>query len=309
MSKQGQGWERAGVRRAFTLIELLVVVAIIALLIAILLPSLRAAREQARAVKCLANLRSIGQSIFFYVEQHKGVLPGPLHPPVYRNTAKDSTDFPPMNAETSRPWFLLARIGPMVSNDDEFLEFVDELSECPTAIGLNPDSNFLPNAVQENGDINPNWSRPYNYLINTWHNTAPRAYFGWVNIGVTWTGWVDAHNGDPDAFPSPQKLEQIDKHAEEWAVGDGWWSFKRVFITPKNQVDSLLGTWQLNNYPCDGGRPSKSASNQSGAPLPHAPYHSNNGTNLLYFDGHAAKFTGIDQWAREFPGNRRCPEE
>jgi len=53
-------------RNGFTLIELLVVVAIIALLISILLPSLSRARDLAKSVHCKCNLRSIGHAMVFY---------------------------------------------------------------------------------------------------------------------------------------------------------------------------------------------------------------------------------------------------
>lgn len=58
----------------FTLIELLVVVAIIALLIAILLPSLRGAREQGRVAVCLSNLHNIGIAAYSYVTENNSIF-------------------------------------------------------------------------------------------------------------------------------------------------------------------------------------------------------------------------------------------
>jgi prepilin-type N-terminal cleavage/methylation domain-containing protein/prepilin-type processing-associated H-X9-DG protein len=61
-------------QRSFTLIELLVVVSIIALLISILLPSLKQAREQGKTVKCLAHSRGLGQAAMTFAADHNGLL-------------------------------------------------------------------------------------------------------------------------------------------------------------------------------------------------------------------------------------------
>jgi prepilin-type processing-associated H-X9-DG protein/prepilin-type N-terminal cleavage/methylation domain-containing protein len=57
--------------RQFTLIELLVVIAIIAILAAILLPTLQAARERGAGAACVNNLRQIGQYSFHYLDDNK----------------------------------------------------------------------------------------------------------------------------------------------------------------------------------------------------------------------------------------------
>src|SRR5258705_5510889 len=62
-------------KRAFTLVELLVVIAIITILLAILLPVLGRAREQARRVQCASNLRQITQAWLMYADNNQGLLP------------------------------------------------------------------------------------------------------------------------------------------------------------------------------------------------------------------------------------------
>ncbi len=77
----------------FTLIEVLVVVAIIALLLSILLPSLNGAREQAKAVACSSNLKQITTGLAMYRNDNRGSLP----PTVWSESA--------WSAEKADLWF------------------------------------------------------------------------------------------------------------------------------------------------------------------------------------------------------------
>ena len=69
------GHKQQNPHSAFTLVELLVVIAIIALLIAILIPTLAGARDQARGVACRSNMKQLMNGMFYYIADD-GAFPG-----------------------------------------------------------------------------------------------------------------------------------------------------------------------------------------------------------------------------------------
>jgi prepilin-type N-terminal cleavage/methylation domain-containing protein/prepilin-type processing-associated H-X9-DG protein len=104
------------IRRAFTLIEILVVLAIIAVLMAFLLPALEKSREKANQVRCGSNLSQIGLAISMYANENHGNYPRTRYDPaapLCADTNASALDpfqsTGPLMNDTTAPMFLLLR--------------------------------------------------------------------------------------------------------------------------------------------------------------------------------------------------------
>jgi prepilin-type N-terminal cleavage/methylation domain-containing protein/prepilin-type processing-associated H-X9-DG protein len=154
-------------KKAFTLIELLVVIAIIALLLSILMPSLRKVKKQAQAVVCMSNLKQWGVVWSLYLEDNKNKFPivtdratdigvpyiwvEPLRP-YYKGGGEDMRVCPTATkseAEGGRGWFI-AWDDPGTSDPPE---------EYRGSYGINNWLYGCPNAKWWGNDTTGNWLR------------------------------------------------------------------------------------------------------------------------------------------------------
>jgi prepilin-type N-terminal cleavage/methylation domain-containing protein/prepilin-type processing-associated H-X9-DG protein len=128
--------QKRNLKVGFTLIELLVVIAIIALLVSILLPSLNRAKQMARSVVCMTNVRRLLISVRLYAEGNDGVFP----PDRVRESTSYVTVGPYKRYRPRWIWFLNEGMGYVInpykySSETEFnkaLEMDNDHFLCPS---------------------------------------------------------------------------------------------------------------------------------------------------------------------------------
>jgi prepilin-type N-terminal cleavage/methylation domain-containing protein len=107
-------------RRAFTLIELLVVIAIISTLIALLLPAVQAARESARRIQCVNNLKQIGLALHQYHDVNLCLPPSYVQGSATATGTVDGVNFPDLGYNNQNGWAWGALIMPYIEQGNLF---------------------------------------------------------------------------------------------------------------------------------------------------------------------------------------------
>jgi prepilin-type N-terminal cleavage/methylation domain-containing protein/prepilin-type processing-associated H-X9-DG protein len=240
--------------RGFTLIELLVVIAIIALLVAILVPSLAAARDMAKRMPCANNLRSVGLGISMYAQDSQEIIPY-----IFAHRSVKSWD--------------------MIWWSDAIVKYFDSEAKPPTygdsGVGHQPsDGNY----VRGYGVV---WSRRMNCPAQKMQDTFHFSWNGcWSNATLGWIGnmtkgsWNDiVALGDgyptwgpdgPNGFRTPVRLPQFKQLSQFCPVVEG---------DPKNWCYYFLSASSPSSW-----------NNQLGDIAQGAPHRKT--MNLLMLDGH-----------------------
>jgi len=262
-------------RCGFTLIEVLVVVAIIALLVAVLLPSLASARERARRTVCAAQLKQFSHSTTMYENDSKDVLPGPIHPALELETFRKDA------SQDYEQWHLLYLTRRYFLDRGASGKSTDEVAKCPTAFQIS--KNQLKNTYGKS-----DYRRPFSYALNNWNavasdsfrfGTDPERYFGWPDdFWQNTPAPFAAKSANPPASSKPKKVNVIRQPGREWAMADAFrYSDDEAGRMQAKYPARKVGDWSVGTYQLRFAREDNL--------IPDRPFHSE-GINVGMFDGH-----------------------
>jgi prepilin-type N-terminal cleavage/methylation domain-containing protein/prepilin-type processing-associated H-X9-DG protein len=256
-------------RGGFTLVELLVVIGIIAILVAMLLPALQKAREQAAQVKCLSNLKQIGGAIIMYANDNKAEVPARYF--LYATPLKNGYDAtqtfgpdvglgnPPTTPATGAA-LLVAQ--PKGEGQQAYLKD-NEVFFCPSDLQRAPYRDF--------SATGRGWG-PTSLLTPALFATVrSQSYWQWYLPEVYWNRTTGAQVTSGDISNN--------NYAVKGAAQRLIWS------------DQFVPTWK--NNPTNANT---TAALTARAQYP--PFH-RDGANVLYLDGHAkfVRENAMNKWA------------
>jgi prepilin-type N-terminal cleavage/methylation domain-containing protein/prepilin-type processing-associated H-X9-DG protein len=222
-------------RNAFTLIELLVVIAIVAILAAILFPVFAQAREKARALSCLSNMKQIATAVNLYVEDYDERVffrPGSAKIVMRNNT--------PNTTNAAKWWNLLM---PYIKSDALFA--------CPSDPGPthSPDVNgnpvilrsYIANTATEDLAL-AQIDKPVDTIVVTEKTDT---------IGIpalpNTSSWIGAFNGEISKNPATNGVAVRHQGGLNASFLDGhakWVTLDRVLASP-----DLSGCNLIHDYP------------------------------------------------------------
>ena len=249
-------------RRAFTLVELLVVVAIIALLISILLPSLSQARAMARDMKCRSILKQLGMAQHMFAEASDGY---------FVNCCREGAGQPKgggVNWQTNR----------------KFLSMLAQRGYDDIASGTKVSQRGLFCPSQPDKYIDPAKGETY---AGDWRNIFLYRGWGYSLNDAGLSNWLPGWSVHRDSVPYPsekiQHLDNNDKNSYYWGVDP------RVYW----DVSGELSDWEGGQWGVTAYRHQKSAN------LLHFDTHVSSYSRKQSIEDHETDVPGYENLAQQ----------
>jgi prepilin-type N-terminal cleavage/methylation domain-containing protein len=270
-------------RNAFTLVELLVVIAIIAILMSVLLPALSAARRQANSVKCMSQLRELGNALHLYATENNQYFPVVRHA---ANSTLPASD-PALRSAPARDdyWyhFLLKYFTKRAYSNTAGRRLQDFMGTplwgCPAVEKIDMD------ASASSADFNSGYGMgPYALytrarFIGT--NSGPATTFGYTVKGKHWA-FIDLSGTEGQYFKKNQWLQA----SEHGIISDSRsWFLETRSVASESAIVAPTGTGAMGY--------DAAASDQFDRYRHGSRQKKRVLWNMLYCDGHAGAITSV----------------